>query len=132
MKTTLLIGLMSVVLLAGAASGQQKVSELVLQDDTSGNFLVIDLGSGNYRVQSCQQLGDVLAGVAKVDISGCRISIQDIQKSRLVLASIDGCSGAASASISVEIPCMRIGDCPKQTKTIQDSDIKDSTPECRK
>ena len=136
---TIAVALMISSLLVVAASGQVKnasrfprpIGELVLQDDDSGDYLLIDLSTGGYKFKSCWS-DFALGGIAEVGFSGCSVSLKEVSESRLVLIEADPCSGQGRAYIAVAD-----GDPYHTDKSltrefiITDTNIKDSSPECK-
>ena len=132
---TVVLALMFSSLLVVAASGQVKnanrfprpIGELVLQDDESGDYLLIDLSSGGYKFKSCRS-DFVLGGIAQVGFSGCSVSLKEVSESRLVLIEADLCSGQGRAYIEV-----LIGGPYSHTRvfTVTDTNTKNSAPECK-
>jgi len=132
---TIAVALMFSSLLVVAASGQVKdantfprpIGELVLQDDDSGDYLLIDLSRGEYKFKSCRS-DFVLGGIAEVGFSGCSVSLKEVSESRLVLIEADPCSGQGRAYIEV-----LIGGPYSYTRvfTVTDTNTKNSAPECK-
>ncbi len=136
---TIVIALMFSSLLVVAASGQVKnanrfpgpISELVLQDDDSGDYLLIDLSSGAYKFKSCRS-DFVLGGIAQVGFSGCSVSLKEVSESRLVLIEADPCSGQGKAYIAVADGGPYHTDKSSTREfTVTDTNTKDSAPECK-
>jgi hypothetical protein len=134
---TIAVALMFSSLLVVAASGQvnnantfpRPIGELVLQDDDSGDYLLIDLSSGGYKFKSCGS-DFVLGGIAQVGFSGCSVSLKEVSESRLVLIEADLCSGEGRAYIEVLIggPYSRSY---TRVFTVTDTNTKNSAPECK-
>jgi hypothetical protein len=103
------------------------IGELVLQDDDSGDYLLIDLSTGEYKFKSCRA-DFVLGGIAQVGFSGCNVSLKEVSESRLVLIEADLCSGQGRAYIEV-----LIGAPYSYTRvfTVTDTNTKNSAPECK-
>lgn len=124
---TIAVALMVSSLLVVAASGQIKTfAEVILQDDASGNYLVINLTTGEYNFTVCQT-GFVLGGKAKVSYSGCSITVKDVSETRLVLAEVDLCKKTGRASITLESPAPGP---PTREWEITDSNTRNSVAEC--
>jgi hypothetical protein len=134
MKTRLFtIALMICSLLSGAASAQKKViMDVILQDDKSGDYLIVTLSSGAYTFKRCKD-DFAVGGVGKIEISGCRVSLQDISAHSRVLADIDLCQGLGKASIIIERgPSFSDRDYPPTLEfVVDDSNIRDSIAECK-
>jgi hypothetical protein len=124
-------------LLVVAASGQvnnantfpRPIGELVLQDDDSGDYLLIDLSSGGYKFKSCRS-DFVLGGIAEVGFSGCSVSLKEVSESRLVLIEADLCSGEGRAYIEVSNGGPYSSSYTR-VFTVTDTNTKNSAPECK-
>jgi len=134
---TIAVALMFSSLLVVAASAQVKnantfprpIGELVLQDDDSGDYLLIDLSSGGYKFKSCRS-DFVLGGIAEVGFSGCSVSLKEVCESRLVLIEADLCSGHGRAYIEVSIGGPYSSSYTR-VFTVTDTNTKNSAPECK-
>jgi hypothetical protein len=134
---TIAVALMFSSLLVVAASGQvqnantfpRPVGELVLQDDDSGDYLLIDLSRGEYKFKSCRS-DFVLGGIAQVGFSGCSVSLKEVSESRLVLIEADLCSGEGRAYIEVLIGGPYSSSYTR-VFTVTDTNTKNSAPECK-
>jgi hypothetical protein len=134
---TIAVALMFSSLLVVAASGQvnnantfpRPIGELVLQDDDSGDYLLIDLSSGGYKFKSCRS-DFVLGGIAQVGFSGCSVSLKEVSESRLVLIEADLCSGQGRAYIEVLIGGPYSSSYTR-VLTVTDTNTKNSAPECK-
>ena len=136
---TIAVALMFSSLLVVAASGQvnnantfpRPIGELVLQDDDSGDYLLIDLSSGGYKFKSCRS-DFVLGGIAQVGFSGCSVSLKEVSESRVVLIEADPCSGQGRAYIAVTDGGPYNTDKSSTREfIITDTNFKDSAPECK-
>ena len=106
-----------------------KVSaEVVVQDDISGSFLLIDVKTGQYKFRDCTS-DFTMGGFLKVDFSGCKASVNDESEGRLVVADVDMCSGQARAYLVLE--AFDGATPPTREYTINDSNIRDSVAECK-
>lgn len=134
---TIAVALMFFSLLVVAASGQvnnantfpRPIGELVLQDDDSGDYLLIDLSSGGYKFKSCRS-DFVLGGIAQVGFSGCSVSLKEVSESRLVLIEADLCGGQGRAYIEVLIGGPYSSSYTR-VFTVTDTNTKNSAPECK-
>jgi len=134
---TIAVALMFSSLLVVAASGQvnnantfpRPIGEIVLQDDDSGDYLLIDLSSGGYKFKSCRS-DFVLGGIAEVGFSGCSVSLKEVSESRLVLSEADLCSGQGRAYIEVLIGGPYSSSYTR-VFTVTDTNTKNSAPECK-
>ena len=136
---TIAVALMFTSMLVVAASGQVKnvntfprpIAELVLQDDDSGDYLLIDLSSGGYKFKSCRS-DFVLGGIAQVGFSGCSVSLKEASESRLVLIEADLCSGQGRPYIAVADGGPYNTDKSLTREfTVTDTNTKDNSPECK-
>jgi hypothetical protein len=78
-----IMGLMISSLLAISASGQKltTIQQLILQDDKSADHLIIVIPTGEYKFDSCK--GNIsIGGVGRVNVSGCKVDLQDISETR--------------------------------------------------
>jgi hypothetical protein len=106
-------------------------AEVVVQDDTFGSFLLIDVKTGQYKFQDCTS-NFTMGGFLKVDFSGCKASVKDESEGRLVVADIDLCSGQARAYLVLEAFDGSIRPTPPAHEyTINDSNIRDSIADCK-
>jgi hypothetical protein len=124
-------------LLVMAASVQARadkirpLTELVLQDDNSGSFLLVDVKTGEYKFHDCKS-GFAMGGFVKVTFTGCAASVKEESEGRLVVAEIDLCSGKARAYLATETIDGSLGsEPPTREFTINDSSIRDSVAECK-
>ena len=123
----LMICSLLVMTAGGQINNQRKTpAEVVLQDDTTGNYLLIDLTTGEYRFNSCQTQA-AIGGHAKVSYSGCSIAGRDVSETRMVLAEVDLCSQQGRAIITIGGEA--IGP-PALEYTVNDKNIRDSVAEC--
>jgi len=123
------IGLMisSLVAISASGRGQTTTNEVILQDDKSGDHLRIGISTGEYKFESCQ--GNVsTGGVAKISVSGCKLTLTDMSDTTRVVAEVDLCDGTGKADIAFEDP-RRAG--PRAVEfVISDSNTKDSAFSC--
>jgi hypothetical protein len=97
------------VLVAGVSVQAQKEVRLIgppipfnrtisIEDDTTGNFLMFELASGEYKFIRC---GDqfILKGVGFVKIDGCSIQFEDLEVDHRVVASVNECAQEAKAIV---------------------------------
>jgi hypothetical protein len=124
------LGLMICSLVAAAASGQNKFQQFVLQDDSTGSYLEFDL-SGSYFYVDCDKDYKV-EGVGTARISGCNVTLEAIDKIRLVQASVDMCEARGKAAILVRVPCPLGRECEPVRLIISDSNLTDSATACKK
>jgi len=134
---TMVVALMVFSMIVLAASGQARAdkskttAEPVLQDDNTGSFMVINVTTGEYKFHDCAS-SFVMGGFATVNITGCRVTVKDVSEERLVVADIDMCAGQARAYLVTETLDGLYGvSSPTRQYTIIDSDIRDSTTECK-
>ena len=132
----LIISSMLVMGASGQSNGQVKtLAEVVLQDDTTGNYLIVDLMTGEYRFTACQSQnaigGPSFTGFSKVSYSGCNIAIREVSDTRMLLAEVDLCGKLGRAYITVEASTPGPPFAPPVWEfTIDDKNIRDSLAEC--
>lgn len=131
------VALMVSSLFAMAASVQARAdkiksfAELVLQDDNSGSFLLVDVKTGEYKFHDCKS-DFAMGGFVKVNFTGCTASVKEESEGRLVVAEIDMCSGKGRAYLATETIDGSFGAQPPTREfTITDSNIRDSVAECK-
>ncbi len=133
MKSKLvIIGLIISSLLAISASGQKvkTIQQLILQDDKSADHLIIIIATGEYKFESCK--GNIsTGGIGSVNVTGCKVLLQDMSETRRVLAEIDLCNRVGKAEVAFEGDSFgdRI-DPPTFDFVISDSNTRDSTFDC--
>jgi hypothetical protein len=126
----LIIGSMFVIAVSGQNNQVKTLKEVVLQDDATGHYLLIDLTTGEYRFTACQiqnSTGQSFTGFAKVTYSGCSIAIRRVSDAQVLLAEADLCSKNGRAYLTVE---STIPGPPVLEFTIDDKNIRDSVAEC--
>lgn len=74
-----------------------------VEDDTTGNFLVFELATGNYKFTRCSDRF-TLKGVGTVRIEGCSIILEDLQVDHRVIASVDECAQEAKSIVETFEP----------------------------
>ncbi|MEN3335284.1 MAG: hypothetical protein V7641_4649 [Blastocatellia bacterium] len=148
MRTVSLVSLMVVLMVSVSVSAQKRVQpkpvpppdvqfdhKIVVEDDTTGNFLVIDPLSGKYEFHRCSD-GLLLGGTGVVSVKGCAISFEDLTPGRRVLASIDECTQQAKASVQTFAPIDKATDVWATTDVLTvkeglgDIDMRDNTMTC--
>ena len=126
-----IIGLMISSVLAISVSAQKLTTQqVILQDDKSGDHLIFAVPSGEYKFESCK--GNIsIGGVGRVNVSGCKVDLQDISETRRVLAEIDLCSGVGKADIAFEGDSLSGRVDPATFEfVVSDSNTRDSTFNC--
>jgi hypothetical protein len=109
--------------------------KIIVEDDATGNFIIIDPNSGAYEFHRCSD-GLLLGGSGVVSVKGCGISFEDLTPGRRVLASIDECTQQAKASVQTFAPVGRATDvwtatdAPPVKETLGDADMRDNTMSC--
>ena len=73
--------------------------DLCLQDDSSGNLLVINSATGDYQFTNCA--GVTLSGTGRVVKKGCTVTLEVNGPDRRVLAKTDTCIKNGTASIQI-------------------------------
>jgi hypothetical protein len=100
MKSRLvIIGLMICSVLAISVSAQRLTNiQQVVQDDRSGDHLIIFIQTGEYKFESCK--GSLaISGVGKVSLNGCKLVLNDFSDNRRVVAEVDLCDKVGKADI---------------------------------
>lgn len=142
MRIVVLVSLVVVLMLSASASAQkgnvispkpmpiQFDSDLVVEDDATGSFLIINPTTGAYKFYRCSD-GFELSGIGVVTINGCAISFEDTTAGRRVLASIDDCTQQAKASVSTFLqPGTGANSDVALKLTLNDADMRDNTMAC--
>jgi len=128
----IIIGLMLASLLVISASGQKltTIQQVILQDDRSADHLQIDIPTGKYKFENCNEHISI-GGTGTVTVSGCKVTLQDLSEGRRVLAEVDLCNKAGKADVAFEGNTLggRI-DPPQFEFVVSDSNIGDSTFDC--
>jgi hypothetical protein len=103
-------------------------SELItIQDDSTGNYLIFNITSGEYKYIRCEnQTG--LSGIGKAKVDGCLITFEDIEQDRRVVASVDECTQVAKASIT--LVQFSTADTKPAKELLSDTDMRNSTTDC--
>lgn len=142
MRIVVLFSLMVVLMLSASVSAQkgnvftpkpitiQYDHDIIIEDDATGSFLVINPMSGAYKFIRCSD-GSALSGTGVVSINGCAISFEDLTPGRRVLASIDECAQQAKASVSTFALIGAGANSDVMFKeTLGDADMRDNTMSC--
>lgn len=129
----IMIGLMLFSLLAISASGQKQKTfeQVILQDDKSGDHLVIVLSEGSYKFESCNE-NLAISGIGRISITGCKVSLEDISDDRRVLVEADLCEKTGKADIVFQSisPVPQPNSSPVVEVVLVDSNIDDSAFVC--
>jgi hypothetical protein len=128
----IIIGLMLSSLFAISASGRQKTFQLVnLQDDKSGDHLILAIATGEYKFESCRENFST-SGVGKVRIDGCKVTLIDTSDTGRILAEVDMCERVGKAAITFESDSSTSQTVLSAVEFIlSDSNIADSTFDCK-
>ena len=140
MRTVGLVGLMVVLMAGVSVSAQKGVApkpmppiqfdhDINIEDDVTGNFLVIDPMTGEYKFHRCKD-GLTLTGFGVVKVNGCALSFEDIQSGRRVLASIDECTQQSKAVVQTFALSPRVTDSEAIKETLSDGNMRDSKMTC--
>src|SRR5690349_6845638 len=142
MRIVFVVSLVVVLMLSASVSAQngkaispkplpiQFDHDLVVEDDATSSFLIINPTSGAYKFIRCSD-GFELSGVGTVTINGCAISFEDLTAGRRVLASIDDCTQQAKAAVSVFLqPGTGANSDVALKQTLSDTDMRDNTMSC--
>jgi hypothetical protein len=86
-----------------SVSGQKlkTIEQLILQDDKSGDHLIFVISTGEYKFESCNG-NFATGGVGIVNVTGCKVVLQDLSENRRVLGEIDLCLKAGKAVLAFE------------------------------
>jgi len=74
--------------------------DLCLQDDSNGNWLLVNTSTGDYLFTACRG-GVALSGNAVITRKGCLISLQVSGPDRRLLARIDTCLKTGTATMQI-------------------------------
>ena len=140
MRTIGLVCLMAVLLLSVSASAQKGINpkpippirfdhDINIEDDATGNYLIIDPMTGEYKFHRCQD-GLTLTGFGVVKVNGCAISFEDVQTGRRVLASVDECAQQAKAVVQTFALTPRAINADAVKEMLSDADMRDSKLSC--
>ncbi len=135
MNTRLSFFAILALLLGSSVSAQDKFispvdpptpqSDLVtVQDDNTGNFLIISLNSGEYKFFRCRDQVSI-SGIGSVKIDGCSVSFQDLKADRRVLASLNICAQEGKAAVETFSP-----NTVELKEFFSDNDMRNSTADC--
>jgi|GEM_PF-2009156 len=129
----IIMGLMISSLLAVSASGltQKTVQQVILQDDKSGDHLIFDISTGQYKFESCKANFSA-GGIGIVTVTGCKVDLRDVSDSRTVLAEVDLCEKVGKAAVAFAGSNVLTGrnDPPGFESVISDSSTGDSAFDC--
>jgi hypothetical protein len=131
MKSRLaIIGILVFAVLAISASAQQlkTIQQLVLQDDRSGDHLIIDITTGEYKFEGCKEKL-AISGVGSVAVSGCKVDLKDVSETRRVLAEVDLCEQVGKADIVIQDNSISKSDVAIEV-VVSDSNTGDSVFDC--
>jgi hypothetical protein len=108
-------------------------NSITVEDDATGTFLVFSPLSGKYKFFRCSEGSAiaVMSGTGKVKIDGCAVSLEDVQASHSVLASVNKCTQEGKAAIE-QFP---VKDSPYDVLEIKaylsDANMRDNTQSCQ-
>jgi hypothetical protein len=135
MKKALLV-ISMIALVAGAAVHAQigkpipeKPYDIVVQDDETRSFVLINSKTGDYEFVRCSDRLEMY-GTGLVKIDGCSLFLQDSQDNHLVVATIDLCSHSGSAAIDVYKSIKGDSVYPPMSERLLDKNMLDSEWEC--
>lgn len=101
-------------------------SEIILQNDADGSFLLLMPGSGEFKFIHCED-NSAMSGVGKVTKSGPWLNFESIATEYRVLASVNLEVRTGKAIIEVFAP---IGEMSPMQEIIGDNDFTDNVPAC--
>ena len=102
-------------------------SEIILQNDTDGSFLLLVPAGGEFKFIHCED-NTALSGVGKVTLAGPWLNFEVIATEYRILASVNVEAKTAKAVIDVFAPIGEIA-APMQ-EIISDSNFTDNVPVC--
>jgi hypothetical protein len=100
---------------------QANLSDLCIQDDSSGNLLQINTTTGEYQFTNCGGL--IVGGTGTLTRRGSQITLQHNAADRRVIATIDTSTNKATASLQLFAQ--------GRTFSISDRNITNNTCACR-
>ena len=127
-----IMGLMISLLFAISVNGQKLptiIQQVILQDDKSGDHLLIVIATGEYKFESCTR-NISISGVGTVTVTGCKLDLLDMSETRRVLAEIDLCDKVGKADIAFALLSLTSQIDPPFESVISDSNTRDSTFDC--
>lgn len=105
-------------------------TEIIVQNDADGSFLVFNTGSGEYKFVHCED-GALLSGAGIVKTDGCALYLEDAKKDYRVLASINLCAMEGKAAIEVFVEtATAAGPVHPLKEYISDNTLRDNTTQC--
>jgi len=132
MKSRLaIIGLMICSVLAISVSAQRLTNiQQILQDDRTGDHLIIFIQTGEYKFESCK--GNLaISGVGTVSLSGCQLTLTDISDNRRVVAEVDLCAKVGKADLVFGDTITKSpNDTAPSESVLSDSNTLDSVFDC--
>ncbi|PYP88960.1 MAG: hypothetical protein DMF61_04470 [Blastocatellia bacterium AA13] len=72
-----------------------------IQDDSSGDLLYLNSGTGEYLFLQCSTKAVKLSGIGKINKTPCTTDFTDTRSDRKLTASINSCTKSATASIQI-------------------------------
>ena len=141
MRTVGLVSLMFVLMISVSVNAQKQVDlkpkppvsqfdhDLIVEDDVTGSFLVIDPMSGDYKFYRCSD-GFGLSGTGAVKIQGCAVTFEDLTPGRRVLASIDECTQQGKAVVQTFALIGSTADVTTIKESIGDTNMRNNTLGC--
>ncbi|MEW6131222.1 MAG: hypothetical protein AB1757_29605 [Acidobacteriota bacterium] len=100
---------------------------MIIQDDTSGNFIVFDQTTGAYKFVQCNS-NVILSGLGLVEADGDSLTLIHIQSDRQVIFSCNMATHEGKGSIEI-MPLPKLG-IKSQVMTVLDSDMTNSSTNC--
>ena len=132
-----------VILLAGVSVQAQKKSapkplppiiqldNIIIEDDASGNFLIIAPTTGEYKFHRCSD-GFTMSGVGVVRLDGCAVSFEDNEADHRVLASVNLCTQEGKALVERFGPVLSNAAFDPLKEMLSDKSLGDNTLSCAK
>jgi hypothetical protein len=126
----IIIGLMIFSVLAISASAQRlTLQQIVLQDDKSGDHLIIVIPTGEYKFEGCKERL-AISGVGSISVIGCKVTLKDFSDTRRVLVEVDLCEQTGKAAIAVDDSSLTSDSDSPLELVLSDSNTGDSAFDC--
>jgi hypothetical protein len=97
------------------------VFQYVVQDNTTGDYLLFDSTTGAYYYRRCQT-GLTLSGTGAASVVGCTVRLTVNNSTQRITVSLDKCKMTATATVTMISP--------SATYLLSDSNINNNTGTC--
>ena len=127
----MIIGLIVVAPVFGQKGGAPSSNLMPVQDDNSGDFLVIDMQTTAFNFHRCSDNVN-LYGAGIVNAHGCFIDFNYAQNNVRISATIDTCSSTAKALVEVfdQQTYGPIVNAPPMRDSLNDVNIRNDAMDC--